>query len=512
MTLADWWLLPLLLSYTPPKLCHGHAMDDLHGSSQEITAAPDDRQALVSVQASGIRRRSSHTMKRDSGAIALAEDGEDLDDVQKCWLCRDPFESRAGISTYRQKEVHSGCASAWRCHDRILAGRSDAAKKADNQRMLQDSLGWRNSVLELEPPAFGNRSTAIMKNHSAELEAFAEQTTIDDDLLLTKSRWNAWHHQWDGWGSETASEEFDQALSDQSGNETNSNGEPRVWQKENLRRQNKSGYRTTGNQSGSSARGRDRDRRGNSTNASAAGSRRQRRDGSRDGESRASRASRRRSKTRSRSHGGDEVADRRGRRGGSKDPQSGSPAGAGGSARRLQPRSSPDSKSGAGRQSRGSGNSPRVSSAASAGGNTGRAPHKRLRSKTLPGETVVDDAGTAQADEDDGAADPVAFLAKKAELKRKLEEKLKKLRMKTSVGKSLAAMASKMTPEQVQELKKTGDHEAILKIWDKTVEELTQLGVDLKDATQGSVTNWEKRFDQLVLEVSAAEKKGGYLR
>ena len=104
------------------------------------------------------------------------------------------------------------------------------------------------------------------------------------------------------------------------------------------------------------------------------------------------------------------------------------------------------------------------------------------------------------------------FLAKKAALKKKLEEKLKKLRMKTSVGKSLAAMASKMTPEQVQELKKTGDHEAILKIWDKTVEELTQLGVDLKDTTQDSVTNWEARFEQLVLEVSAAEKKGGYLR
>ena len=493
------WLWPQL-HFQP----HG-AMDI--GSSQEISAPENPAsQAVIARQAPGSRRPSSVNSSTSNRLDAIAD--EDLaPDDHGCWLCGTALEELGNIQFYRQREVHVGCASAMRCHDRLLKTASDEARAADNWRLQQDPQGWKNSVMTLEPPVFGNRDTSSMRNYSARLETFAENSILDDAILLSKSRYKAWHRQWDDWGSETASERFELALEAQSGNESDSDGNPRVWQTENLRRQKKTGYKSImpDNQdddgSGNGRRpGRDRDRdRRRGAGASSAGSSRRR-----ESERVASR--RRRSRSRS---GGEELGGRRRRTRSVTPPASGK-----GKLPRPSPESSSRARGGGGGNRSTKGKGLAIGKSGGGGGSGkgggtgggGGAGRRRVRAKQTPEEALDPEA------DGDTQVDPVAFLAKKAELKKGCEAELRKLRLKTSVGNALAVAANKLTDEQLLELKKTGDHEAVAKVWKNAEETFKTLGADLKDVTHDSLASWEARFNQTIVEVEDAKKRGGHLR
>ena len=428
-----------------------------------------------------------------------AEDaGADNDLIPKCWLCAEQINDE-GIWRWRSHPLHkASCASALRCHMSLLRNASAHVKAADAKRLERDPEGWKCCVLRLNPPVNGcNRPPNLVNSYAQDLEAFASSFRDEQDLLLPKARFKAYHKFWDGWASDSASEEFDVRLQEQ-GTDNESGDEPRVWTKDNTSMHRQSGIQRR-KPFGSGSEGRVRDR-GGLASGSADGRRcrgpggegGRRRVGRCDSESRdrgrrrsRSRSNRRRaavaSCASSRRHQADSAADSgiddsiSTRGSGRRNSKAESP-GSGCHGSPKAPSLSPASNSSKDKGDK-SGHQSQLDS------NRGRAPAHRHSAKK-PGSIVflTDDEGVA--DKWELAPTAKGFLSKKAQLKKEIDAEYRKRGTKSAPMQSLQVVVARLTDDDKIELRRTGDVEALGKSYDDLMKRLRELQMQLTDVDQ----------------------------
>ena len=332
-------------------------------------------------------------------------------------------------------------------------------------------------------------------------------------MLLTKNRFKAYHKFWDGWNSESGSEEFEKRLQENATDNEDSDGEPRVFTKDNSSRHTRLGYRSGGACGGAP--------RSSSAPQSSVAAASERRRGGRVGaggahsqspDRRRRRSSRSRSTTGRRRGGGRDGADRGSRRGRDRDRRlddspapSPGPAAATATLPRRQSPSVATNSPGSGGTGSGSGRVPSSSPPAADArravvpvpqpqnqtqlercfANASNSSRRRYSRKSLPrgSGSVVNLDEEDDLDESDNKG-PVAFLAKKTQLKKEVDAELKKRGLKSYIVPSLQAVVARLDESDKLELKKTGDTEALGKNYDDCMQRLKDLGTQLVDVDQ----------------------------
>lgn len=375
----------------------------------------------------------------------------------------------------------------------------------------------------LYPPLGGKRDPGMMKCYMADLTAFAETYTLKPELQLPKNRFKKYHEFWDGWGSGTASEEFDDRLSEQGTDAENSDGEPTVPTKDNSSRVVRSGFThgrsasappvvragkasAAAEQHGGGDRvSRRRDRR----RASGSGSpgRTRRRSRSRGGRRRGASRTPRRGRGSGRRPESDDRGDGDGcssvagcggiaasvsSRSGRRRKDFASPNASNGSGGRLPSSSPPSAKS-----SQATRNASQTQTSLDFNSSKGRKqqktdPHKpehQVRSKTQLNRDAPIDVNNDTDDEDDAPFAPapkgaIGFLAKKAALKKEMDAEFRKRGLKTYAIPALKQVYSKLSEGDKAELAKTGDAASLWKAHDAAIKRLKDLEKELTDVDQ----------------------------
>ena len=137
---------------------------------------------------------------------------------------------------------------------------------------------------------------------------------------------------------------------------------------------------------------------------------------------------------------------------------------------------------------------------------TNRATSKRSPAGLRKGTSVVN---IPDEEEDQGGAAPTAFLAKKDELNRQVEEEARKMGLKTFIGQVLAGIVKKVNEDQLDQLRKLGDFEGPQKTYEKVAQEFIDLGRSLPDVVQETIDGWEAKLQNAITELSEAAKRGG---
>lgn len=477
-----------------------------YGSSQEVAAdngleAPDLP-----------RRRRQQRGRTRQASQAKPEDGMDCDPPsdqeyydEQCFLCCASIEA-GEEGHWRHFHLHkSGCLSALRCHNSLLRGSSQAARDADAARFESNPEAWKRNVLRLMPPASGNRNATLLRTYGGELESFAEDYTQSGHLLLPKNRFKAYHKFWDSWNSDSASDEFERRLEEQSSDYANSDGEAQVFTKENSSVRTRQGVRLASS-SGTGSGG------GGSCRQGGGGDQRRRDRGSRGGDCRPSGHCRRRSRSpagsgnRRRRSVSESVADMADRTAARRRPgrlaveprprQQLSPGpSSNGSARSTPANSPPAAKMARGQQQlafgRSAGSNPCGSGSGGGGGSGGIRPssgRRRLSSKST--SMCVELVETEAEAEDDSQAPTnatLSFLATKARLKKEIQAELVKRSAKNYVVPQLKSIVSKLSEEHKAELRRTADVDALDKNYQQFLKALKDLQSQLADVDQDFV-------------------------
>lgn len=200
--------------------------DEIGGASASSRMRPAD---------SRTRLRSKGPARTQGRSQAAATDDEREYDSCKCFLCLEPLLS-AATKRVCGKEVHLGaCWNAIRCYKRFFEGKPDLQKEA-NRRMQEEPGAWRAEVLPLRctdgPRDAGHRSS--LKRKIVEVkEQYAKEECVNQSQVMNKKRFTSYHKFWDGYGSDTCSSEFEEALKKQGGRYSTST-EAMVLVKDNM--------------------------------------------------------------------------------------------------------------------------------------------------------------------------------------------------------------------------------------------------------------------------------------
>ena len=92
-----------------------------------------------------------------------------------CWLCDAPMVVEEGSNTWKNRELHSGCFNAVRCHNRKFKTAAD--NEVDKLLMESDEEEWTSVVRGL-----------VAVNELRSEDARRDSGQVEDDLLLTKRR------------------------------------------------------------------------------------------------------------------------------------------------------------------------------------------------------------------------------------------------------------------------------------------------------------------------------------
>ena len=491
--------LALALLFNPPEptralsLVHSMAaaeddITEIAGSQDSLAAEHEAYRAVVPVPAPGKPRKAPMKLEQPTH-----------DHVECCcWLCGGAIQNENDKKFWRSFEVHAQCCSALRCHCRILTVSSPAAKQNDSVVFKNNLATWKTSVLGLYPADDGKRSAALLQAYAAKLEIFQEDSELKKSLLLTKSHYKRHQAHWEGWTSETASEEFDAQLDAADSDNENSDGQARVIVKCNDELHSRRGTRTSFGL------------RGGSGPASSNSSRQQRRSrGFSEG------SSRRRSRShspRSRRHQ-DESGRQdsgRGRRRESQHQSERAPT-----ASRSSPVASPMSLGKSTRRGRNWESSP-VDSPKVTPTDTATAdsrsrtrsgpppmqsgkPLRRTNKKTGSQVDLVDD--TEGTDDNHDKQSAVAFLARKAKVKKDISEELRQKKLKTFPGNELQSVVKTLDDDALKELRKEGDAEILQKHFEKAGTDFDNLLKELPDIDQSGLDGFVNRFDHIRKEL-----------
>ena len=143
-------------------------------SSQEVAAASV---ALVPVGSSC--RKGGKAAKQQQRKPVQQQEQEQCEGSCPCWLCEQDIEAdQRAVNWSNDKIVHEDCASALRCHQKLLRKSSQSAKTADAARYGQNLSAWKGNVLILLPPSSGNRDSKVLGNYSIQLEPFSEDAMV----------------------------------------------------------------------------------------------------------------------------------------------------------------------------------------------------------------------------------------------------------------------------------------------------------------------------------------------
>jgi hypothetical protein len=153
-----------------------------------------------------------------------------------CHLCESGILPGAPCKTFKGFSLHIQCMNAVRCSRRLLAKDPNSLNDSD-KKMIQDPPAWRADVSPLIATSAKGRNAAartVCKQRTVVKENYQDDAVLDDYLHLTKNRYKAYKCFWDRCGSETASEDFDAALTSQNA-EFSKDGEDLVRVQDNMR-------------------------------------------------------------------------------------------------------------------------------------------------------------------------------------------------------------------------------------------------------------------------------------
>ena len=147
-----------------------------------------------------------------------------------CCVC-----SRSGAldKQWRGEGLHRKCWNGYRAYARCLKSKKD---RDAEQQMFHTARGkWQEQVLKMVVFDGGPRSAAARLEVAAEAgrSDYEETLCIHDTVLLPKRRYKCYMKNWEGWESDEASEAFEQALEEQSSEELDDKGMPRVRVRDN---------------------------------------------------------------------------------------------------------------------------------------------------------------------------------------------------------------------------------------------------------------------------------------
>ena len=231
--------------------------------SQDISGADDV------AGGAGMKRQkagSGRKVHRTASASTL------LGDFDTCFVCENPVCGPA--KKLKGFVFDAECHAAVRCKRRLIANDKEKIV-AENAQMLGDPAAWRLTVLPLVKGLGSAGRTHARQNLQAVVSADVETSgtkNISDKIWLTKRRFKSYRKLWDALSSSHASQKFDEQLSDNSSDNKNSDGEPQVQVRDNMRERQSAGSKHVvtrkrtrpdagRRQEKSSSRGRDRERR-----------------------------------------------------------------------------------------------------------------------------------------------------------------------------------------------------------------------------------------------------------
>ena len=519
-------LLPYILLLPPPPRPVVAAMAAEIDSSQELAAtaggdsspARPEATALVPfggrrrppppISGSGGRARASSANMSNSPPPMMNLVGEEEEEEQlQCWLCQDSITDLVHDNAdYRGFPVHRNCSSALRCHARLM--RAAPASKAEAAKLqTADPSAWKRKVLMLLPGESGYRDPEVTRNYHVSFDRFTETSTKSSMMLLTKQRHKQYHKQWDGWGSDTCSENVYELLDNQSNSEAESDDQPRVWDKDVERIE-----RRTGNRVSATERGHDHAQQPPSGPTGSRRSDRYRGGGDRRAQhSNASRRSRSRNRVagsggrRSRGRSETPPHSRRSNQSGTLEAAFNRSSKSSSTLRR-EPRMSPQSDRSGTQSARGlvSGdrrrrraNSPSEGSASKVD-STGKRVSQRISGKKKDPSTT-------------GADEATSFLARRKQVKKGLEETIRKERLKTAPYASLKVAIGKLSEAQLKSLQKTGngDYHQLLTSFENSLKEHDSLLTELVDVDADGLAGWEAKLEHAGKTLADLHKRVG---
>ena len=422
------------------------------GKLENFSFSDDDQEGIVKPTKASAPGKPRTAVKQE----------QQQEEDQVCFLC----EQSGDLSKhFGGHSFDRPCHLAVRRHRRLLA---DAAARArDDAKRKDDPAGWRGLVRlawHEEGTKYLSRSAVAAHKEHQKQEAFSEEAHQGGVLLLNKRRYKTYVGFWDQVGSETASSDFDKALEDAS-TDNEKDGQPRV--------------RADKVEEVNWSRGKRSTRRGDDS-----GSRNR---SSRDAKASTTRRRRSRSRRRNVSAGSGPVDRPRGSRSRvpSMSPRSGSVED------RAESECPIDSDAGEGgkRPRRGDrGRGKRRGRAKAEAGNPLMRKHKKTSS--APNARTL-------------------FLTAKDELKIKIEKTCHQQALKSSVRGQLKAMLAKLTPDQMEELAKTGETSTLVTKMENVTVKVKGLLDELKSCDAQSLEpiaqNYEKLSKLLDEQVSEGE-------
>jgi hypothetical protein len=478
------------------------------GSSQEIVGEPASAGALV--PSTGRRTGASRSSMKHGGQsiVAATED----DGQEACWLCE--VADDRNLVQYKGHTVHEGCKSAWRLHDRIISQSTPAAKASDAKTQRDELPEWKLQVLELHPPEAGHRKRGAVEAYKANIETIHEDSVKAKQVLVNKTRFKHFKREWDGMSSESASEEFDEALANLSqSEESDKEGKPQLWLDKPLEKERKTGVRRTTPRDQGEGERRVRRRDDADTRNSSQSARRRSDEGRRSDRGRG--RDRRSKRTRS-SDAEMETQEEEGREAAASEGRQRRPRWRQLSASSPTGRPSGAAGSGSGNKSSSPKSSSVNSSKAGSKNETGvGATTHRHSKKGRPFGVMKAKGGSAEVlevPEEDSQQDepgPTAFLAAKSAMEKQVVEEQRKMGLKTAMWNSLSEIVKKLNADQLDQLRRLGDYAGLLNTFQTIADEFTHLQDTLADVVPSTVEGWESKLAVAIVDLADATKKGG---
>ena len=373
-----------------------------------------------------------------------------------CFLCGEPGDLKGGLNGHL---FDHQCHLAVRRHRRLLP---DAESRlADDKLMASNPYAWRREVTEVDPGnggRYASRGALASRRAKHAKETFKEEAHEGGVLLLSKRRYKSHVGFWDKVGSETASEDFDRQLDDASTDNEDADGQVRIRVAKVEEVTWKQG----------------------------------RRDITRRGDGNASPRRRRRSRSRRRgsSHGDAGAAGGRGRRrvtdNGTRVP-SRSPRD------NINETEEPHEFASDGDSVRTGRQRPNARGAGRAVAGRGG----RSKSSNDPGRpSIRQKHKTSQEDNP-----RTFFLTAKETLEKQIDKIVHFESLKSSVRGQLKALMAKLSPEQVQELSKTGETQSVLTNVDGLIDKMKACKEDLKTCDAKSIEPITQKFGNLATQL-----------
>lgn len=164
----------------------------------------------------------------------VATSAEDSAPNDLCIVCMKDSSDNDFVKGWRGKQLHQHCWNAVRCY--LRAQRNKFQKDAEQTMFYKQFETWRRTVLPLVVFDGGARSVQAraelnvggLELESEYTETYTETQQIKETRLMHKGHYKVHQRQWEGWQSDEASDDFEKQIGMQSGDDEDSEGNPRI--------------------------------------------------------------------------------------------------------------------------------------------------------------------------------------------------------------------------------------------------------------------------------------------